>query len=100
MTKIEEVARAICEGSIFKMTVGGEQEPIEVVRARVDANWHHWRNHYLPVARAAIAALRDPSHEMKCNGRQFLPCTPGGVSNAAAEDVFNAMIDATLAEDK
>lgn len=38
----------------------------------------------------------DATPKMVDEGRQYLPCTPGGVTNATAADVYAAMLAAAL----
>lgn len=81
MTKLEEVARAIC-----------------VARDRPPENWE-W---YEEAARAAIAALREPTEAMKDAGSDphfdIHWCVHADGRPCEVDDVWKAMIDALLAE--
>lgn len=92
MTKIEEVARALCkadgknpDADCKISTCGGEVAMKE------------WQYHYPFMAQRAIEALRVPSDAMIAAGQQV--AVDSAAYDAADEvEVFNAMIDAALAE--
>ena len=80
MTKIEEVARAICAASDSSNWCGCT-DICGVMQNR---------------ARAAIMAMKNPTNKMVEAG-QFAPC--GSVSGAGrAVDTYKAMIDAALGD--
>ncbi len=87
MTKIEEVARAICkaEGYDFDELADGFRGVIDQQR-------------YLHLARSAIAAMRDPTVDMCENGAQALE--PYNPSLRTMRKAFRAMIDRVLSEGK
>lgn len=75
MDMIERVARAICRAGICGPRAHlDEQESL------------HWRK-FQPEARAAIKAMREPTHEMIMS--------PDG-NSGCAEEVWAAMIDTAL----
>lgn len=94
MSMIEVVARAICR-DIWRPEVGEGAE----LEDYVDMRWTDW----VSLARAAIAALRVPTFLMlgapglvyADNGGENYPQL---VSTAQIEDIWQAMIDAALAE--
>jgi hypothetical protein len=49
------VAKAICRTGILAMKVGGVAESEETANKRLEANWHHWKDHYEPIADQAIS---------------------------------------------
>ncbi|MEZ2132438.1 MULTISPECIES: hypothetical protein [unclassified Sinorhizobium] len=76
-TMIERVARAIMEDS-----GGGRDRP--------DFNWRYYES----AARAAIEAMREPTEDMRIAGCQETWLDP------SVDDIYRAMIDAALQEDK
>ncbi|RVT90204.1 hypothetical protein [Sphingomonas crocodyli] len=87
-TIVEKVARALCraEGGAPTMPMNGK------------SLWQH----YVPVARAAIIAMREPSEAMKTAGAE-----EGGFAGyygddpenrTAAQMVWHAMVDMALQE--
>lgn len=78
MTKIEQVARAIAS----KDTGGYEGN----------------KDYYMEMAKAAIAAMREPTTMMSISGDEVLS-TATESRSPNADDVFRDMIDAALAED-
>lgn len=50
------------------------------------------------LARAAIAAMREPTAEMKEEGAPFVRATTNTMGRVRADDVWRAMIDAAMEE--
>ncbi|MBU6408053.1 MAG: hypothetical protein KGS44_13145 [Alphaproteobacteria bacterium] len=76
-TMVERVARAICRA------------------AHPDMPWDRVIEFY-PQARAAIAAMREPTQDMEFDGAHVLPDYDPGCEDAKA--CWQAMIDAALKE--
>lgn len=101
-TMIGRVARALCAAD-------GQDPDRSIPMQRSEAHLppsKAWK-FYLPAARAAISAMREPAPEMQAAGRDaLLPYLPGGTVAARVRDqwepsnkVFAAMIDAALKEE-
>lgn len=84
----EKVARAICRAEMIAPDQEqwcGPERLIEIV----EENWEE----YVPAARAAIAAMREPTPDMIREGDYFI-----GHSESVAGHVWGAMIGAALKE--
>lgn len=77
---VERVARALAEASLDR-----EELPISAALLRVA---------YVPLARGAIAALREPTSEMCAAGAD----SADDLSHMGAQTVWHAMCDAALSE--
>lgn len=89
MSKIEEVARALCRQ---------EGEAPDLPTPHHPTVKHLWE-HYIPSARAAIEAMRKPTVNMSMKGlvqseRDDINLTPEEV-----DDMWGAMVDAALSEE-
>ena len=97
MTKIEEVARALCRVWLFKagrdiLREGAAIDPVAMAGATYSGVDKHWRN-FIEDAQAAIEAMREPTESMisaywKAQGGDRAPC----------EETLDALIDAALTE--
>ena len=85
---VDRVARAIYESELFQP-------------ARANDPWDG-ESSATKAARAAIEAMREPTHEMKLAGCEAVNhlSPPPDLSVAEVSDIMNAMIDAALAETK
>ncbi len=88
---VERVARAM-----FAHEHGGDKASID----RGAAAWEHDGNLYLELARAAIAAMREPTDAMVIAGAQHIAGIQHPISDTAGDTKgrWRAMIDAALAE--
>lgn len=90
---VEKVARAICHPLYMKLH---PLQPPEVIDQYVEMNW----SNHIKQARAAIAAMREPTEGMlDVGGEQVLPVEAVGRASPdrfGARAVFTAMIDAAL----
>ncbi len=82
MTKLEEIAQAIA-AYVAKCPITPEI-PYEV---------------YLPVARAAVEAMREPTLPMMEVGSGFVLSLGGNTAEVSAGEAYTAMIDAILNEE-
>ena len=106
MTMIEKVARAICIAN--GITNPDEPMPIEMLKvykipiiAKHAVGPLYFWYAFEPQARAAIAALREPSREM-INAGASVPAINGPDLTCGpytSENTFKTMIDAALAEE-
>ena len=90
MTPIERMARAICRAEHILLFLEGPWRPGEL-DAKVD---QHWQLH-VPAARAALAAIEEPSKEMIQTGNKTTSCG-GSCINRAGHRTWTAMIRAAL----
>ena len=93
---VERVARVLLDADGISFPSGRKREWNEIPDGQ--------RAAYSAIARAAIAAMREPTEGMKFAGRTEKPFlapqenwTPGQI---VADAVYRAMIDAALAEGK
>lgn len=93
---VERVARALAAAEFYQFP---ETDKF------IEANWHQFApelaERYRIRARAAIAAMREPTEVMVEAGYQPSGFEPSdvGVSHEDASDLYQAMIDAALAEE-
>lgn len=94
MTPLENIARAIWSeaGRPYKLRAS---RPSMTVPAP-EPDWQR----FLPAARAALLAVREPTDGMQDAAYQFEWSSggDGGAGDATAINVFKAMIDAALAD--
>lgn len=84
MTMIERVARAIAQADT---TVNGQFDDTEMG----DIFWGEWKHLYIPMARAAIEAMREPTDAM-------VDAMDEHAGTIAPQYAYEAAIDAALNE--
>ena len=87
MDMVERVARAIYVAYAIE-----EGSPPDVANADADFHWPFW----VGEARAAIAAMREPTEKMVRAGEKEFIASDVACCMEPAEDCWQAMIDAAL----
>ena len=91
MTMVDRVARAIYGDMPRAMSADGEFENL----------WPETQDRYRSLARAAIAAMREPTEAMQLAGHNVRnDPTTGLPVHCGTDEIYTAMIDAALAPEE